>query len=698
MDIPQAIQRRYREVVAEIRHHDWLYYEKNEPVLKDWEYDRLRQELLKLEASYPDLVTPESPSFQVGSAPAQDFKKAIHGEPMLSLDNAFSSQDVGNFLQKVRRFLGIPSSHPIPLMAEPKIDGLSASLLYEEGVFVRGATRGDGWEGEDVTDNMKTVMGVLPSLPGVTGTLEVRGEVYMELADFTLLNQERREKGDPPFANPRNAAAGSLRQLDSRITARRRLKFFAYGATAPFQKKYTTHEECLQALKVLGFSVNPLAHLCATVEDVLHFYQELEEKRSTLPYEIDGVVYKVNSLELQRRLGAASRAPRWAIAHKFPAEQARTVVENIITQVGRTGTLTPVAVVQPVTVGGALVRRATLHNQDEVERKDVRVGDTILIQRAGDVIPQILSVVKEARLPQALPFKLPHECPSCGRPVVQVSGQVARRCPGGMGCPAQAVESLKHFVSRHAFDIEGLGERHMEEFYEEGLIKTPVDIFTLEERDQKSLSRLKNRPGWGAQSAQNLFQAIEERRRISLERFIYALGIPQFGRESARLLARHFQKYLPWVKGMIALAQNPQGPAYEELEAIGGVGPGMIQALVDYFSVEINGTMVQQLGGTEEGEPGLLTIEASRDLVGASAPLSGKILVFTGSLTKMSRSEAKSRAEALGAKVSGSVSSKTNYVICGADPGSKLRQAQTLGVAVLSEDQWMTMAQELSGE
>lgn len=690
MKASPEIYQQYRELAAQIRHHDWLYYEKNEPVLSDAAYDQLRQELLKLEAAYPELITPESPSLQVGSSPAQDFKKAIHQEPMLSLENAFSSQDVSNFLQKIRRFLGLSSHHPISFMAEPKIDGLSASLLYEGGHLIRAATRGDGWEGEDVTENMKTVHGIPSFLQGLTEKVEIRGEVYMDKTDFQRLNEERAKKEEPPFANPRNAAAGSLRQLDHRITAQRNLHFFAYGATTGFQKNHRTQEACLLHLKELGFRVNPLIQVCHTLDDLMNFYHTLEKQRPSLSYEIDGAVYKVNELDLQSRLGAASRAPRWAIAHKFPAEQVITVLEEILVQVGRTGTLTPVAVVQPVVVGGALVRRATLHNQDEIDRKDIRVGDTVLLQRAGDVIPQILASLPEKRPVSSIPFKLPDHCPSCGRAVLQEEGQVARRCPGGLGCPAQAVESLKHFVSRHAFDIEGLGDRHIEEFYQEGLIKTPVDIFTLQERDRVNLKRLKNRPGWGDQSARNLFDAIQEKRTISLERFIYALGIPQFGRESARLLAQTYGTYEAWRQAMEDLALNPMGTTQQDLDAMNGIGPGMIQALVHYFSSDEHIHVIKTLGGGPDHQ-GLLTIEKAQSLGSGNLPLSGKTLVFTGSLEHMSRSEAKNRAEALGAKVSTSVSSKTTYLVCGKDPGSKLLQAKNLGVSVLTEGQWLDL-------
>ena len=515
-------------LAAEIKHHDALYYQQSQPEVSDADYDALKQRSAAIEARFPDLMLPESPSRRVGAAPAAGFAKVRHAVPMLSLDNAVGEEDVRDFFEGVRRFmkeLKDDPTIPIEAVAEPKIDGLSATLRYEGGEFVQGATRGDGAEGEDITANLRTLKDVPQRLhgDGWPDVLEVRGEVYMRRSDFFALNKRQEAAGEKVFANPRNAASGSLRQLDSSIAASRPLGFFAYSWGEISVPIDGSHWNVLQRFGDWGFKINPLARLCGSVEEVLALYGEVAAQRATLDYDIDGVVYKLNRLDWQDRMGSSSRAPRWAVAHKFPAEQAQTILEKIDIQVGRTGTLTPVAHLKPVTVGGVVVSRATLHNEDEIARKDVRAGDTVIIQRAGDVIPQVVAVVKEKRPAGSKPFEFPDKCPICGSMAIREPGEAARRCTGGLICRAQAVERLKHFVSRDAFDIEGFGKKHIEAFWEDGLIRTPGDIFRLHRRRDEIAAR----EGWGEQSADNLLAAIEDRRTIGLDRFIYALGIRQ---------------------------------------------------------------------------------------------------------------------------------------------------------------------------
>jgi DNA ligase (NAD+) len=567
-------------------------------------------------------------------------------------------------------------------MAEPKIDGLSAALRYEHGRLVLGATRGDGVTGEDVTPNIRTLASVPKQLAG-TGwpdILEVRGEVYMEREGFFAVNAEREAAGEPVFANPRNVAAGSLRQLDPAVTARRPLKLFAYAwgeTSAPFAP---THDEALQCFRRWGFTVNPRSRLCIGVDAVLEFYREIGADRAELPYDIDGVVYKINDLGLQQRLGMVSRAPRWALAHKFPAQQAQTVLNDIIIQVGRQGSLTPVAVLEPITVGGVVVQRATLHNEDEMARKDVRKGDTVIVQRAGDVIPQIVSVVLDRRPEGAKPYEFPEHCPICGSLAVREEGMAARRCTGGLICAAQAVERLRHFVSRDCFDIEGMGAKHIAEFWEDGLIRGPADIFRL------TADKIVGRAGWGEVSANKLIAAIGERRRIALDRFINALGIPQVGQATARLLARHYRSLANWRREMEA-AQDSANPSFAALLDVHGIGGDMAADIVGFFAEPHNRALLDDLAG----EVAVLDYEApSRG--SAVSSLAGKTIVFTGGLESMSRSEAKARAEALGANVASSVSAKTHYVVVGADAGSKASKAAALGVTTLDEAEWLKLA------
>jgi DNA ligase (NAD+) len=665
---------------SEIAAHDRAYYQKDAPVVTDAEYDALRQRNEAIEARFPELVRPDSPSRRVGAAPAAGFEKVSHSRPMLSLGNAFDDEDVREFVARVRRFLGLAEDESVEVVAEPKIDGLSVSLRYEDGRFVGGATRGDGATGENVTANLSTI----PSLPkrvedGMPRVLDVRGEVYMSKADFAALNRNQEAAGAKTFANPRNAAAGSLRQLDPAITAARPLSFFAYAWGEASEAPAKTHSEFLQKLKHWGFQTNPLARPFCEVEALLSYHAEIAEGRHTLDYDVDGMVYKVNRIDWQDRLGQVSRAPRWAIAHKFAAEQAETVVEEITIQVGRTGTLTPVAVLRPVTVGGVVVSRATLHNEDEIARKDVRQGDAVIVQRAGDVIPQVVSVVAEKRPPDSVPYVFRKDCPICGSLARRAEGEAARRCTGGLICPAQAVERLKHFVSRDAFDVEGLGGKHIETFFADGLIKTPGDIFRLSDKADE----IKEREGWGEKSSENLASALIERRGVALDRFIYALGIRQVGQATARLLAKQYGSLKAWRRAMQS-ARDPESEAYADLVNIDGVGPLVAADLVSFCAEAHNTDVLDDLEG-------LLTVADFSAPAVQETPVAGKTVVFTGTLEKMSRGEAKARAEALGAKVAGSVSRKTDYVIVGADAGSKARKAADLGVTVLDEAAWLKM-------
>jgi DNA ligase (NAD+) len=673
-------------LAAEIRHHDELYYAKAAPVISDAEYDELRRRNSAIEARFPELIREDSPSRRIGAAPAAGFAKVTHSRPMLSLENAFDEADVRDFFAGIRNFFRRPEDvalvEPgrIAVMAEPKIDGLSIGLRYQGGRFVLGATRGDGVTGEDVTANLRTLQTIPSRLSGRgwPEEIEIRGEVYMERAGFFAVNAERAALGEPIFANPRNVAAGSLRQLDPAVTARRPLKFFAYAwgeTAAPFAR---THAEALARFADWGFTVNPRSRLVHGVDEVLAFYHEIAAERAELPYDIDGVVYKVNDLTLQERLGMVSRAPRWALAHKFPAQQAQTVLRDILISVGRQGALTPVAMLEPITVGGVVVQRATLHNEDEIARKGIRKGDTVIVQRAGDVIPQIVEVVRHAEGSED--YEFPDHCPVCNSLAVREPGQVARRCTGGLICAAQAVERLKHFVARDAFDIEGLGEKHISAFWQDHLIRQPGDIFRLKDR----VDEIAAREGWGPTSAGKLAAAIEGRRRITLDRFINALGIPQVGQATARLLARHYRSFAAWRQAMEE-AQDPASEAYAGLLDISGIGEDMAADIVGFFAEPHNRAVLDDL----EREVVVLDYAAPAQ---RATPLAGKTIVFTGTLQSMTRSEAKARAEALGANVASSVSAKTDYVVTGADAGSKATRAAALGVTMLDEAAWLALA------
>jgi DNA ligase (NAD+) len=674
-------RREHARLGAEIAEHDRRYHGEDAPIISDAEYDELRRRYTALEVAFPQLASADSANRKVGAAPSEKFAKVRHRVPMLSLGNIFADEEAEEFCARVRRFLGLAGSVPLDVVAEAKIDGLSCSLRYENGELVQAATRGDGYEGEDVTANVRTVQSIPKRLKGAPKIFEARGEVYMRHADFASLNARQAAAGKQVFANPRNFAAGSLRQLDPRITAERPLAFFAYAWGEISEPFASTQFGAIEAMRHFGLPTNPLTKLCRSTTEMLKNYRAIEEERATLGYDIDGVVYKVNDLTLQQRLGFVSRSPRWAVAHKFPAERARTIVEAIEINVGRTGALTPIAKLKPVTVGGVVVSNATLHNEDEIERKKVRVGDTVVVQRAGDVIPQILEVVLDKRPRGAEPYQFPQTCPICGsaavREIDEKTGEadVVRRCTGRLVCAAQAVEGLKHFASRNAFDIEGLGEKLIELFFAEGLIRTPADIFTLKARDGHGRAPLREWEGFGETSARNLFAAIDARRKIEFNRFLYALGVRHVGETNARRLARHFGDW----ERLRAAARSDQ--AAEEFAAIEGIGPVVAEAIADFFAEPRNEAALDALMRE-------VTV-APMEAIAAGHPLAGKIIVFTGSLERMTRDEAKAIAERLGAKVSGSISAKTDLVVAGPGAGSKLTKARDLGVETIDEEEWI---------
>jgi DNA ligase (NAD+) len=689
---PLEARAEHARLADQIAAHDVAYHQKDAPIISDADYDALWRRYDEIEAAFPELAeAPASLSRKVGAAPSEKFAKVRHAVPMLSLSNVFDAEEAGEFVQRVRRFLGLGDERPLAFTAEPKIDGLSCSIRYVDGELVQAATRGDGYEGEDVTANVRTIGEIPHRLKGGghPPLLEVRGEIYMRKRDFAEMNKRQEAAGEKVFANPRNAAAGSLRQLDPSITAKRPLHFFAYawgeidwsGTAAP-----ATQMEMIDAFRAWGLPVNSRTLLCDDAGALVAFYRSIEEERAALDYDIDGVVYKVNDLALRERLGFVSRSPRWAVAHKFAAEQATTILRGIDIQVGRTGSLTPVARLEPVTVGGVVVTNATLHNEDEIARKDVRVGDTVIVQRAGDVIPQIVAAVPEKRPIGAHPYKFPHTCPACGSAAVREldakgEADVVRRCTGGLVCPAQAVERLKHFASRNAFDIEGLGDKQIEFFYDKEMIRTPADIFTLEARDSdpKSLVKIRNFEGFGETSVRNLFAAIEARRKVELNRLIFALGIRHVGETNARRLARHFETF-DALRATARAAKDEASEARAELRNIEGIGAVVAEALADFFAEEHNEAALDAL--LREVTP------IPMERVKQDSPVAGKTIVFTGALERMTREEAKAMAERLGAKVAGSVSKKTDLLVAGPGAGSKLTKAEGLGVEVITEDQW----------
>ncbi|WP_371135080.1 NAD-dependent DNA ligase LigA [Thalassospira sp.] len=673
-------RQQHADISERILRYNEAYYIQDEPLVPDAQYDALFNRLIELEARYPTLKK-NSPTQNVGAAPADGFAKIKHARPMLSLANAFSREDIVDFLARIRRFLNIGASSPVDLVGEPKIDGLSLSLRYENRVLVSAATRGDGTEGEDVTANVAHIADIPKHLSDdAPDILEVRGEVYMARSDFQRLNQTQAETGGKTFANPRNAAAGSLRQLDPAISAKRPLRFFAYSFGELSESLAETHWDFITKIGGWGFVTNPHTTLLHTADDIMAFYDEMANQRADLDYDIDGIVYKVNHFELQLRLGFVSRSPRWAIAHKFPAEQAKTRLLAIEIQVGRTGALTPVARLEPVTVGGVVVSNATLHNRDEIERLGVRIGDLVTVQRAGDVIPQILDFIPEERPADSVPYQFPDTCPKCGSHAIREEGEVVTRCSGGLICPAQAVERLKHFVSRNAFDIEGMGGKHIEAFFDLGWVTSPADIFRLEDSHSDELVKLE---GWGPKSAENLFASINERRTIPLDRFIYALGIRQIGQATARLLARHYGSLAQWRQAILD-ARNPDGEALRDLINIDQIGPGVAHDLIEFMAEDHNRDVLDDLQS-------VLIIEDVSPPVTVESPVTGKTVVFTGKLDLFSRNEAKVKAEQLGAKVAGSISAKTDYLVAGPGAGSKLKKAEELGVTVLDEQGWLDL-------
>lgn len=670
------------------------YHTQDAPDLSDAEYDRLKRRNQAIEERFPGLKRADSPSDKVGAAPAEGFGKVRHDVAMLSLGNAFEDEDVVDFDARIRKYLGLPSGTPLAFTAEPKIDGLSLSLRYENGDLVQAATRGDGAVGENVTANARTIDTIPTRIEGAPALLEVRGEVYMRHDDFDALNARQTANGGKTFANPRNAAAGSLRQLDPEITRARPLAFFAYAWGALSAPLAETQFQAIERLKAFGFDTNPLTTLCDGPQEMIAHYRKIEEQRATLGYDIDGVVYKVNDLGLQDRLGFRSTTPRWAIAHKFPAELAWTRLEDITIQVGRTGALSPVARLKPVTVGGVVVSNATLHNEDYIkgldskgasirDGKDIRVGDWVQIYRAGDVIPKIADVDLGKRPEDARAYVYPTTCPECGSDAIREEGDAVRRCTGGLICPAQAVEKLKHFVSRAAFDIDGLGAKQVEQFYGDGWIAEPADIFTLKTRYGSGMQQLKNREGWGEKSADKLFQAIEDKRKIPLSRLIFALGIRHVGEAASNLIAQHYGSWTAFEAAM-GHAKSGDGPAWDDLIGVDGVGQVMAQSLVSTFAQEAERASIDRLVAE-------LSVQdvARPDTEGS--PVAGKTVVFTGTLEKMTRAEAKARAERLGAKVSGSVSAKTDILVAGPGAGSKAKKAADLGIQTLDEDGWLAL-------
>ncbi len=671
-------------LAAELARHDRLYYQADAPEISDADYDALQRRNAAIEALHPALIRPDSPRLRVGAPPVEAFGKVEHKVPMLSLDNAMDEAAVHEFLARIRRFLNLGADDPVDLVAEPKIDGLSCALRYENGLLVRGATRGDGSVGEDITANVRTIRDIPQRLLGdAPEVLEVRGEVFMEIEAFAALNAARESQGLPLFANPRNAAAGSVRQLDSSITASRRLRFFAYGWGEAVPAVAGTYGGFLDRLRDAGLRVNPLTRHCRSAAELLAYHAEIAAQRATLGYDIDGVVYKVDDLRLQERLGYVGRAPRFAIAHKFPAQQAITRIRAITVQVGRTGALTPVAELEPITVGGVVVRRATLHNEDYILEKDIRVHDFVVIQRAGDVIPQVVEVVADRRPADATPYVFPDHCPECGSLAVRPEGEAVRRCTGGLVCPAQVEARLEHVVGRDAFDIEGLGRKQVPQLHDAGLLKTPADLFRLT-ADPARRERLAGLEGWGARKIEKLAAAIDARRRIPLDRFVYALGIRFIGEVNARLLARHYGSLQAWRSAMLAVAEG-DAEATAELADIDGIGPKLVEALAEFFAEAHNLEALDELARE-------VTVEAVAAPVATGSPFAGKTVVFTGSLEQMTRAEAKALAEKLGAKVAGSVSKKTDFVVLGADAGSKARKAAELGVATLDEAAWLEQA------
>lgn len=663
--VPEEIRKRVEELRKEIEYHNYRYYVLNDPIISDAEYDALMRELEELERQYPELITPNSPTQRVGAPPLEEFGTVEHRVPMLSLSNAFNEEEVREFDRRVKRFLGVV--HDIQYSAEPKIDGVAVEVVYENGVLTVGATRGDGYRGEDVTQNIRTIkmipLYLIDKEEPIPEYLSVRGEVYMDKEDFRRLNREREENGEPPFANPRNAAAGSLRQLDPSITAKRPLKVFFYGIGEVRGREFKSQWEILQTLPKWGLRVNPYVELCQNIEEAIQYYHRLLSMREEIPYEMDGVVIKVNDLELQRRLGEISRSPRWAIAFKFPAEEATTRVLDIVVQVGRTGVLTPVAILEPVQVGGVVVSRATLHNLDEIRRKDVRIGDWVLVHRAGEVIPEIIKPIKERRTGQEREFQMPERCPACGSKVVRLPGEVAYRCIG-LACPAQLKARIRHFASRRAMDIEGLGEKLIDQLVDKGLVKDLADIYYLRKIDLLKLD------GVADKLAQKLLNSIERSKDTTLPRFLFALGIRHVGEHLAQVLAKHVKRLEDFYR-----------IRKDDLLRIPGVGPEVAESVVSFFAEEENRRVIDKMLAAG------VRVRPVEEVAEAQ-PLKGKVFVFTGALESMTREEAKRLVEQLGGIAASSVSRRVDYVVVGKDPGSKYDRARALGLKIIDEEEF----------
>jgi DNA ligase (NAD+) len=693
------MKQKIAELRKELSKHDVSYHTEDDPKISDAKYDELRKNLLKLEEKYPEF---QDLSSKVGAKPSEGFSKVVHKKPMLSLANAFYRKDLADFMDRINRFLGnVPSlendlfssnnSSFIPLFCEPKIDGLSFSARFENGKLVQAATRGDGEIGEDITQNISTIEG-FPHILNINNPpkiFEVRGEVYMNKQDFADLNRRQQEIGGKIFANPRNAAAGSLRQLDSQITKSRKLSYFAYGIGETSEDFICdSQKQFFNILKSFGFCIEPHSKLCSSLDELMSFYQEISDARYSLQYDLDGMVYKVGEFALQDRLGFISRSPRWAIAHKFPAQSSKTVIEKITIQIGRTGALTPVAELVPVNIGGVIVSRATLHNSDEISTKDIREGDLVVVQRAGDVIPQVVEVDLSKRPINSVPFVFPKICPSCGSQVIKTDEDVVLRCLNKASCPAQIVEGLKHFVSKNAFDIEGLGKKQIDNFCSEGRIKNFVDIFKLEEAEKTSENPLIEKEGWQDKSVKNLFEAINNKRKIELRRFIYALGIRHVGENTAKLIANNFESFANFKTKMSEMAESKnieENQDWQDFVGIDGIGKKMAEAIIGYFRKPSNLELLEGLNLE-------LQIIDAKNNKNNDSPMAGKSIVFTGTLELMSRAEAKEKAENLGMKVSGSISAKTDFLVAGDKSGSKLKKALELEVKVLNEEEWKNIS------
>lgn len=671
------------ELADKIAQYNHAYYIEDKPLVSDAEYDQLFNINLKLEQKFPHLILENSPSKKVGAKVENKFAKITHNTPMLSLSNVFDEEDVKDFVDRIKNFLRLNDFSPI--FCEPKIDGLSFAATYKNGILVTAATRGDGYIGEDITANIKTIKNFPHKINNAPELLEVRGEIYIEKKDFISLNQEQEQQGKDKFANPRNAAAGSLRQLDSSVTAKRPLKYFVYAIGSAKEELANSQNQLLVKLKEFGFNVNEIGKLANSEEEIFDFYEYLKTNRENLPYEIDGVVYKLNDFALQDRMGFIARSPRFATAHKFPAIIGQTKLLSITVQVGRTGTLTPVAELEPIEIGGVIVSRATLHNYQEIARKDVRVGDYVFLHRAGDVIPQITGVDLAKRSADATTFDPPLFCPSCNSKLHYVPEDIIIRCDNGLNCPAQNYERIRHFVSKNAMDIEGLGRKQVEFLIDKGLISNPYDIFFLKEKNEASLTKLENMDGWGKKSVENLFNNIEKSKNVSLPRFIYALGIRHIGEQNAKLLAREFGSYDNFITQMELLKEN-DSEIYQKLNNLDGIGDKMLVDIIDFFDVKENIELIKNLSE-------VLNIEDYKETREQSS-LTGKIVVFTGSLPTLSRAEAKATAEKLGAKVAASVSSNTDLIIAGEDAGSKLKKAKELGIKIIDEAEWLTLVKD----